>query len=63
MANKEAAQQAIFENITRVAGDLDSQFGTTQSGLMNQTVSLRNLALAYRYASGGPQPGGSPDSK
>lgn len=51
-----AAQQAIFDMIEKTAKDprLEEAYYAEQ-----RAEILKNLALAYRYASGGPQPGGA----
>lgn len=48
-----ATQEAIFADIRRVleSGDIAKQ------GAFRQGEIIRELALAFRYAAGGPQPG------
>ena len=48
------ARDAIFREITRVAGELDSH-----KNVLTESAVIRDLALAYRLAAGGPPPGGS----
>ena len=51
---KGEAQNAIFEGITRVAGELEAKHAYQPQ---NAAEVLVRLALAYRHAAGGPQPG------
>ena len=54
MAAKDEAQNALFEQI-RVQTEA---VGKSSVPAASKATALRNLALAYRYAAGGQQPGG-----
>jgi hypothetical protein len=54
MASKDEAQQAVWDGVVRVIEEAQ-QYGGPTGGQM-----LRDAALAYRLAAGGPQPGGVP---
>lgn len=49
---KDQAQEALFEKITAEVNDINQS-----TNRLNRAAILRDLALAYRYASGGSQPG------
>lgn len=51
---KERAQKAIFDAVAQGIADLQANQTWTVAG---QSDQLRNLAFAYRLASGGAQPG------
>lgn len=55
MATSAEAQKAVFAQIVRVAKVIENS--GTNSG--TQAEAVANLALALRYAVGGPQPGTS----
>jgi hypothetical protein len=59
MATKDEAQNAIFAEIARQIAEIE---GERMQG-PTQASTIQRLALAYRYAAGGQQPGGSGDSK
>lgn len=53
MSEKEAAQTAIYIAITAAIENLEPY------NPMQRATALESLALAYRYVSGGQQPGAS----
>lgn len=46
-------QQQIFTSIDRILGEISGH------NLGSQAEIVKNLAVAFRLAAGGPQPGGS----
>lgn len=50
---KEQAQEDIFESVSELVKESAEYNGETRGRM------LANAALAYRYAAGGAQPGGS----
>lgn len=54
MADRHSAQAAVFDAVQSELGKLDKANITPTS----RAVVVRDLALAYRYALGGQQPGG-----
>ena len=59
MAGKSAARDALLEEIKRQTERIQ-----TKSGAVNRAAEaamVRDLALAFRYVEGGPQPGGAPE--
>ena len=52
---KSEAQEELFTQIAALASSSE----LSQYGADGQAQILRNLALAYRYVAGGPQPGGT----
>lgn len=57
MASKTETHDALLEQIHRLAGEVSDYPEIAQAEM------LVNLALAYRYVAGGPQPGGHPVEK
>lgn len=55
MAKYDETQQALFEQIKRIAED----GGIDRHSTHIQAQILENLTRAFRYAAGGPQPGGT----
>ena len=55
MSPKEDAQHALFTAIAKAVGDLE-ELGYDPTV---RAEALESLALAYRYAAGGAQPGAS----
>ena len=51
MADRYSAQAALFASIEKLAEE------ASKFGVPNGAPALRDLALAYRYAAGGAQPG------
>jgi hypothetical protein len=51
--NKLAAQEAIFEEIARQAKSIENDLLPRE-----MAPAIRDLAVAYRHAAGGPQSGG-----
>lgn len=49
---KDQAQEALFEKISAEVKDINQS-----TNRLNRAAILRDLALAYRYASGASQPG------
>jgi hypothetical protein len=49
------AQTRLLEAITKNVSDLEAEAGVDS---LQRAASLERLALAYRYAAGGAQPGG-----
>lgn len=52
-ATHNSTEDALYEAITKEIGNISR---ITSVG--GRAVALRELALAFRFASGGPQPGG-----
>lgn len=56
MASKTETQDRLFEAIKTVTKAIEGM--SEYAGPQTQAQALRDLALAYRYAAGGQQPGG-----
>jgi hypothetical protein len=54
MAGKTEAQEALFAAITKATAQVARDYPNSSG---NQATALESLALAYRYAAGGAQPG------
>jgi hypothetical protein len=56
MAGKSAARDALLEEIRRQVENLPKAKNLSRS---SEASTIRDLALAFRYVEGGPQPGGA----
>lgn len=59
MATANQAQDAVFAQVVRLTKVIEN----SGSSSLVQSEALANVALAFRYALGGPQPGTSVVSK